>query len=78
MTVTILKERIRKAMDNVDDSVLEEVYAVLKKAQRRHRSLKSMTLEEFFARNAQSQKDIKEGRVYSTKAVLKRFGIKRK
>jgi hypothetical protein len=41
-------------------------------------SLKPMSLEEFYARNAQSQKDIKEGRVYSTKEVLKRLGIKRK
>lgn len=40
--------------------------------------LKPMTLEEFYARNAQSQKDIKEGRVYSTKEVLKRLGIKSK
>lgn len=73
MTATTLKKRIQKAMNHVDESVLEQVYAILEKAQKKQRSLKPMTMEEFRARIAQSEKDIKERRVYSNEEVKKMF-----
>ena len=75
MTATTLKKRIQKAMDNVDESVLEQVYALLEKAQRKHRPLKPMTLKELFARDAQSEKEMKEGKLIPQEDIKKRFGI---
>lgn len=76
MTSTTLKKRIQKAMDNVDESVLEEVYALLEKAQKKRRPLKPMTMKEFHARIVQSVKELREGKGIPHEEVKRRFGIK--
>ena len=76
MTAITLKKRIQKAIDNVDESVLKEVYAILDKAQKKSPPLKPMTMKEFRARIARSEKELREGKGIPHEDVKRRFGIK--
>lgn len=50
---------------------------VREKTQKKLIPLKPMTQDEFYARNAQSQKDIREGKVFSQQEIKKRFGYQK-
>ncbi len=73
MTTTSLKKQIHESVDSIHDTdLLEAVYTILNKAGTK-KSLKPMSLDEFYARNAQSQKEIKEGKLFTQEEVKKKF-----
>lgn len=77
MTTATLKKQIHESVDNIHDTdLLEAVYTILHKAGT-GKSLKPMSLREFYARNAQSQKEIKQGKLLTEEDVKKRFGIRK-
>jgi len=78
MTATSLKKQIHESVDSINDTdLLAAVYTILNKAGREKGDLKPMSLEEFYARNAQSQKEIKEGKLLTQEEVKKRFRIRK-
>ncbi len=78
MTATTLKRELHKAIDEVNDNViLEAVYAILNKSiEISHRTIQPFSLDEFYARNAQSQKEIKKGKLIGQSEIKKRFSSK--
>ncbi len=62
---------VTKALRNLNARPVQE------KTPKKLTPLKPMTLDEFYARNAQSQKDIREGRVFSQREIKKRFGYQK-
>lgn len=74
MTATTLRKRIQEAVENVDDEkILEAIYALVNKAQKRNSSLRPMTLEDMVKRVRLSEKDIQSGKTMSVDAVRKRY-----
>ncbi len=51
------------------------VERIQEKTQKKHYPLKPMTLAELFARDAQSEKEMKEGKLISQEEIKRRFGI---
>lgn len=71
MTTVTLKKELHKTIDQItDNALLEAVYTLLK-----HKTtpLKPMSEADFYKRNAISQKDIAEGKLYTQAKVKKRF-----
>ncbi len=78
MNVTALKNQIYKAVEKTDDtSLLNEVYAILRKSGKKNTPVQPMTVEELLERDAQSEKEMKEGKLISHDEIKKRFGIKK-
>lgn len=75
MTATALKKELHKAIDEVTDHViLEAVYAILNKSiAAGSRKIQPFSLEEFYARNAQSQKEIKKGKLINNSEIKRRY-----
>ena len=78
MTALAIRKEIHKAIDNIEsEQLLKAVYMILnEELKHKKESVKPFTLEEFNARNNQSQKDIKQGKLVSHKVVKKKFAIK--
>ncbi|MEI6506881.1 MAG: hypothetical protein WCO54_00255 [Bacteroidota bacterium] len=74
MTTSTLKKELYKKIDSIDDnSLLEAVYTILKMSTSSKKSFEPMSEEDFFSRNAISQKNIKEGKLISHTAIKNRF-----
>lgn len=71
MTAIALKKRIYQAVNAIDDtSLLEAVYTILNRSVlSKAELLTPMSLEDFYARNAQSKKEIKAGTLFNHKAI---------
>lgn len=78
MTKTAIKKELHKAIDIVDsEQILKAIYMILNEALRNKKeAIKPFALEEFYARNAQSQKEIKKGKLVEHKNVKAKYGIK--
>ncbi len=78
MTKTAIKKQLHKAIDIVDsEQILKAIYMILNEALRNKKeALKPFTLEEFYARNTQSQKEIKQGKLVEHKNVKVKYGTK--
>ncbi len=79
MTTTALKKQLLETIEKIDDNaLLSAVYDILNKAiSNSNQELTPFSLEAFYARNAQSQKEIKSGKLISHKEVKKRFAFKK-
>ncbi|MBX3164356.1 MAG: hypothetical protein KF900_07740 [Bacteroidetes bacterium] len=71
MTKTAIKRELHKAIDIVEsEQLLKAVHTILSsEIKHKNEVLKPFTLEEFYARNAQSQKEIKQGKLIEHKTV---------
>ena len=78
MTKTAIKKQLHKAIDIVDsEQILKAIYIILNEALRNKKeAIKPFTLEEFYARNTQSQKEIKQGKLVEHKNVKAKYAIK--
>ena len=78
MTKTDIKKQIHKAVDIVDsDQLLKAIYMLLnEEVKNKKEAIQPFTLEEFYGRNAQSQKEIKQGKLAVHKSVTIKYGGK--
>ncbi len=78
MTKTAIKKQIHKAVDIVDsDQLLKAIYMLLnEEIKNKKEVIKPFTLEEFYDRNDQSQKEIKQGKLIPHKSVKIKYGSK--
>ncbi len=77
MTTTALRKQLYKIIEKVDDNeLLLAVQAILNKSIEKQEEFVPLSLEAFYARNAQSQKEIKAGTLISHKEVKKKFRLK--
>ena len=78
MTKAAIKKQIHKAIDIVDsDQLLKAIYMLLNEGRKNKKdAIKPFTLEEFYDRNAQSQKEIKQGKLVAHKSVKIKYGNK--
>lgn len=75
MTTTAMKKEINQAIDAIESpEILKAVQLILnQEIKHKQEIISTFTLEEFFARNTQSQKEIKQGKVIAHKAVKAKF-----
>ena len=74
MTTLTLKKELHKTIDSISDkALLEAVYVLLQTKIQPQISLKPMSEAAFYIRNAKSQKDIAEGKLYTHASVKNRF-----
>lgn len=78
MTNTTIKNQIHKAVDIIDSTEVLKAIHMLLHAEIKHTqdALQPFTLEEFYERNAQSQKEIKQGKLVSHKKIKSKYGSK--
>lgn len=78
MTTTALKKQIHQALQIVESpEILKAVQLILnQELKHKKEALSPFTLEEFFARNNQSQKEIKQGKLIDHKTVKARYSGK--
>ncbi len=78
MTTTAIKKQIHKAIDSIEsEPILKAIHMILdQELKHKKEALKPFSLEEFYARNTQSQKEIKQGKVTAHKAVKAKFSGK--
>ena len=78
MTTATIKKQIHTAIDNVEsEQLLKAIHSIIDhELKHKKDNLKPFTLEEFYARNNQSQKEIKLGKVIDHKAVKAKFAKK--
>jgi len=78
MTKTAIKKQLHKAIDIVDsEQILKAIYMILNEELKNKKEvIKPFTLEEFYDRNAQSQKEIKQGKLIEHKNVKIKYSIK--
>ncbi|MBC7694650.1 MAG: hypothetical protein H7141_04300 [Burkholderiales bacterium] len=78
MTALAFRKEIHKAIDNIEsEQLLKAVYIILnEELKHKKESIKPFTLEEFYARNNQSQKEIKQGKLIAHKTIKKTFATK--
>ena len=75
MTKVAIKKEIHRAVDMVEsESLLKAIRLILHQEISRHEdALKPFSLKEFYNRHAQSQKEIKEGKLLSHNALKRRL-----
>ena len=75
MTKAAIKKQIHKAIDIIDsEQLLKAIYILLnEELENKKEVLKPFALEEFYARNAQSQKEIKQGKLIEHKSVKVKY-----
>ncbi len=80
MTTAALKKQLLETIEKIDDNaLLSAFYDILNKTVSNSKpEITPFSLEAFYARNAQSQKEIKSGKLISHKDVKKRFAFKNK
>lgn len=79
MTTIAIKKQIHDAIDIIEsEQVLKAIHMILN-AELKHSKdvIKPFTLEEFYDRNEQSQKDIKKGKLVEHKDVKAKFSGKK-
>ena len=78
MTALAIRKEIHKAIDNIEsEQLLKAVYIILnEELKHKKENINPFTLEEFYARNNQSQKEIKQGKLIDHKAIKKKFATK--
>ena len=78
MTTKILKKQIHEALETVESQeLLQAVYVILNNDRKRKEEvLKPFSLEEFYDRQARSQKDIKNGKLIEHKSIKKKYSSK--
>lgn len=78
MNTTNIKKQIHSAIDIVEsEQILNAVYLILNQEIKHCAEvLKPFSLEEFYKRNAQSQKEIKQGKLIDHKMVKAKFTSK--
>lgn len=73
---TVLKNELHKAIDTINDvSFLKAVHVIIKDKLAQVAEGTPMTLDEFYARNARSQEEIKAGKLISHDELKKRFSF---
>ena len=75
MTTTSIKKQIHKAVDIVQsEQILKAIHLILnEELKHKNDSIKPFTLKEFYARNGQSQKQIKQGKLIEHKTVKAKY-----
>ena len=78
MTTTAIKKQLHKAIDIVDsEQILKAIYIILnEELKNKKEGIRPFTSEEFYARNSQSQKEIKHGRLVAHKSVKIKYKAK--
>ncbi len=78
MTKTAIKKELHKAIDIVEsEQLLKAIYMILnEELKNTKQAIKPFTLDEFYARNTQSQKEIKQGKLIEHKSVRIKYGTK--
>ena len=78
MTALAIKKEIHKAIDNIEsEQILKAVYMILNEELKHEKNkVKPFTIEEFYARNNQSQREIKQGKLIDHKAIKKKIATK--
>lgn len=78
MTKTAIKKQIHTAIDVVEsEQLLKAIYMILNsEIKHTKEALKPFTEEEFYARNAQSQKEIKQGKLIEHKTIKAKYSSK--
>lgn len=75
MTTATIKKQIHKAIEIVDsESILKAIHLILN-AELKHtkKVIKPFTMDEFYIRNKQSQKEIKQGKLIEHKSVKTKY-----
>lgn len=75
MTTTAIKKQIHKAIDLVQsEPILKAIHLILdQELKQKKEALHVFTIDEFYARNNLSQKDIKQGRLTEHKVVKAKY-----
>jgi hypothetical protein len=78
MTTSAIKKQIHKAIDMVQsEPILKAIHLILDQELRQKKeAVKAFTIEEFYARNNQSQKEIKQGKLIEHKSVKGKYNSK--
>ena len=78
MTTTAIKKELHKAIDIVDsEQLLRAIFMILnEELKNKKEAIKPFTLDEFYDRNAQSQKQIKQGKLIEHKSVKAKYASK--
>lgn len=71
MTKAAIKKQLHKAIDIIDsEQLLKAIYIILNEELKNKKEvINPFALEEFYDRNAQSQKEIKQGKLIEHKSV---------
>lgn len=75
MTKAAIKKEIHKAIDIVQsEPILKAIHLILdQEIRQKKESIKALTLDEFYHRNNQSQKEIKQGKLIEHKTVKAKY-----
>lgn len=75
MTTSAIKKEIHKAIDILDSQpILKAIHMILdEELKHKKDAIKPFTLEEFYDRNAQAQKEIKQGQLIDHKTVKSKY-----
>lgn len=75
MTTTAIKKQIHKAIDLVQsEPILKAIHLILdQELKQKNEALHAFTIDELYARNNLSQKDIKQGRLTEHKVVKAKY-----
>jgi hypothetical protein len=78
MTTTAIKKQIHSAIDIIEsEQLLKAIYMILnQEIKNKTDILKPFTLDEFYERNTQSQKEIMQGKLIEHKSVKTKFDSK--
>jgi hypothetical protein len=78
MTTTAIKKQIHSAIDIIEsEQLLKAIYMILnQEIKNKTDILKPFTLDEFYERNTQSQKEIMQGKLIDHKSVKSKFSYK--
>ncbi len=78
MTTTAIKKQIHSAIDIIEsEQLLKAIYMILNQEIKNKKDiLKQFTLDEFYERNNQSQKEILQGKLIDHKTVKSKFASK--
>ncbi len=79
MTTTAIKKHIHSAIDIVEsEQILNAIYLILNQEIKHYsKALSPFSMDDFFKRNAQSQKEIKQGKLIDHKSVKLKFASKK-
>jgi len=75
MTTAAIRKQIHKAIDSVHtEPILKAIHLILEQElKQKNEAIKSFTVAEFYERNNQSQKEIKQGKLIAHKTVKAKY-----
>jgi hypothetical protein len=75
MTTSSIKKQIHKAVDIVDSASILKAIQIILNAELKHKKdiIRPFTMEEFYDRNNQSQKEIKQGKLTEHKHIKLKY-----